>query len=363
MLHPQRVDQTLALAALALIIVGCFIVLQPFLTAVLWAAILTVTLWPFYLWLAARMRPLLAALSMVLLITLVVLAPFVIVFAQIADNSERVAAWFRALLEAGPPDAPAWVAALPLIGPRVAAYWQTFAHDTAALVVELKRFLEPAQRILLASGATVLSGLVQLTLSILIAFFLFRDGASILRRIEFGADRLAAERGRRLALAAANTVRGVVIGILGTALAQGVLAAVGFWLAGIKAATLLGFATFLLSPVPVGPPLIWGTAGFVLISQGRVGWGIFVLAWGTIVVSSIDNVIKPLLISRGSDLPFILVLLGILGGIAAFGFIGVFVGPVLLALGLALVTEWSDHRSSVVTPPENTAASEKPAAE
>ena len=145
----------------------------------------------------------------------------------------------------------------------------------------------------------------------------------------------------RLAHSAANTVRGVVIGILGTALAQGVIAAIGFWLAGVKAAPLLGFVTFLLSPVPIGPPLIWAPVGIVLIQQGRVGWGIFVLVWGALVVSSIDNIIKPLIISRGSDLPFILVFLGVLGGVVAFGFIGVFLGPVLLALGYSLVTEWS----------------------
>jgi predicted PurR-regulated permease PerM len=343
-------DRMLALAALALIIIGCFVVLQPFLTALIWAAILAVTLWPLYVLLTTRMPPLLAALAVVVLITVVVLAPFVIVFLQIADNSERVAVWARAMIEAGPPDPPAWVASLPLVGERIAAYWASFAHDTAALLVELRRFIEPAQKVLFSSGATVLSGLLQLALSILIAFFLFRDGDMLLRRIDIAAERLAPERGRRLVRSAANTVRGVVIGILGTALAQGVLAAIGFFMAGVKAAPLLGFAVFLLSPVPVGPPLVWVPVGIVLIQRGDIGWGIFVLVWGTLVVSSIDNVIKPLIISRGSALPFILVLLGILGGAVAFGFIGVFLGPVLLALGYALVAEWSNEPSASPPP-------------
>ena len=94
--------------------------------------------------------------------------------------------------------------------------------------------------------------------------------------------------------------------------------------------------------MPIGPPLIWAPVGIVLLTQGHVGWGVFVLMWGALVVSSIDNVIKPLIISRGSALPFILVFLGVLGGVVAFGFIGVFLGPVLLALGYALVTEWSE---------------------
>jgi predicted PurR-regulated permease PerM len=128
-----------------------------------------------------------------------------------------------------------------------------------------------------------------------------------------------------------------------TALAQGVLMAVGLYIVGIKSAPLLGLVTFFLSPVPVGPPLVWIPAGLWLIfSQGETAWGIFLLAWGALIVSSVDNVLKPMIISRGSDLPFMLVLLGVFGGVVAFGFIGVFLGPVLLALGFALVKEWAN---------------------
>src|SRR5688572_8928649 len=347
----HRIDQTLALAALALIIIGCYVVLRPFLTAVLWAMILAVTLWPLQSRLVTRMRPAYAAFVTVVLITLVMVAPFLVVFSEIAENSERVGAWLKKWVASGPPDPPAWVAALPLIGERAATYWATFAHDTAKLVGALGRFVEPAQRALVAGGATVLGGLLQLTLSILIAYFLLRDGEALGRRVLVAAERLADERGLRLARSSALTVRGVVIGILGTALAQGVLAGLGFWMAGIAAAPLLGFATFLLSPVPIGPPLVWLPVALYLLQQGEIGWAIFILLWGALVVSSIDNVLKPLIISRGSDLPFILVLLGVLGGIVAFGFIGVFLGPVLLALGYSLVTEWSQGPTTLLERP------------
>jgi predicted PurR-regulated permease PerM len=347
MVPSHRIDQLLALVALALIIVGGYLVLQPFLTALLWAMILAVTLWPLQSRLAARMGATNAALMTVILITIVLLAPFVVVFVEIADNGERVAAWLKNALESGPPEPPSWVAGLPFIGERAANYWASFANDTAKLVAELRRFVEPVQRALVAGGATVLGGLLQLALSILIVFFLLRDGEALGWRVQVAAERLASERGLRLAKSAALTVRGVVIGILGTALAQGVLAGVGFWMAGIAAAPLLGFATFLLSPVPIGPPLIWLPVAFFLFQQGEVGWGIFMLAWGGLVVSSIDNVIKPMIISRGSDLPFILVFLGVLGGVVAFGFIGVFLGPVLLALGYSLVNEWSQGPTAV----------------
>lgn len=149
-----------------------------------------------------------------------------------------------------------------------------------------------------------------------------------------------------------RTTRAVVYGILGTALAQGVLMAIGLYIVGIKAAPLLGLATFFLSPVPVGPPLIWIPAGLYLIfGQGETGWGIFLLAWGAIVVSSVDNVLKPMIISRGSALPFILVMLGVFGGVVAFGFIGVFLGPVLLALAFALIKEWARPQEAPAAPP------------
>jgi predicted PurR-regulated permease PerM len=133
---------------------------------------------------------------------------------------------------------------------------------------------------------------------------------------------------------------------------QGVVAGIGFWIAGIQAAPLLGLLTFFLSPVPVGPPLVWIPAGLWLIQTGQTGWGLFVLLWGTLAVSTIDNIIKPLIISRGVDLPFVLVLLGVLGGAIAFGFIGIFLGPVLLAVGYALLMEWAASRGRIelITP-------------
>jgi predicted PurR-regulated permease PerM len=197
----------------------------------------------------------------------------------------------------------------------------------------------------LAGGAALGLGIVQLTLSVLIAFFLYRDGDALAARLRGAVGRIAGERGQHLVGVAGSTMRGVVYGILGTAIAQGVVAGIGFWIAGVPAAPLLGLATFVLSPVPIGPPLVWFPAALWLFSHGSTGWGIFMLIWGVAVVSSVDNVIKPMIISRGSNLPFILVLLGVLGGVVAFGFIGVFLGPTLLAIGFALLQDWSAARS------------------
>jgi predicted PurR-regulated permease PerM len=233
------------------------------------------------------------------------------------------------------------VAGLPIIGDWAATTWGSFAHDTARMMEAARQLIDPARKVLFASGATLLGGILQLVLSIFIAFFFLRDGDAIVGRLHGAIDRIAGERGHRLALVAATTVRGVVLGILGTALAQGVLMAIGLWIAGFKAAPLLGLATFFLSPVPVGPPLIWIPAALLLLSNGQTAWAIFILFWGAVVVSSVDNFVKPMIISRGSALPFVLVLLGVLGGAWAFGFVGVFLGPVLLAVGYALLKEWA----------------------
>ncbi len=334
---------------LAMLIAGCFFVLQPFITALVWAAILCTTTWPLYLFVATRFRGRdgLASLAMVFLLALLMLAPFIVVGATIADNAAVMAAWGRSLLESGPPEPPAWVANLPVIGSTVAAYWTSMAHDTAQLLGVLRDYVEPLRKFAVASGASVVGAILQMTLALFIAWFMYRDGHAIVAHIRTAAQRIAGDRGTHLASVATATVRGVVVGILGTALVQGVVAAIGFWIAGIQAAPLLGLLTFVLSPVPIGPPLVWVPAGLWLIQTGATGWGLFVLLWGALAVSTIDNVIKPLLISRGVDLPFVLVLLGVLGGAIAFGFIGVFLGPVLLAVGYALLLEWAASRGRI----------------
>jgi len=348
-----RIEQWIALAVLVVLIAGCYLVLQPFLSAVLWAIILCCTTWPVFVRLQRLTRGgvTLAALIVTLVVALVVLAPFVIVGISLAENANMLLEQGKRLMDEGPPDPPAWVSQIPLIGERAQAYWASIAHDSASLVADLRQYLQPLRTFALASGAGIAQGVLQLTLSILIAFFLYRDGEAISERLTASVGRIAGDRGRHLIGIATATMRGVVYGILGTAIAQGVLAAIGFWFAGVPAAPLLGLLTFFLSPVPIGPPLVWAPAAFWLFSQGHTGWAIFLLIWGVAVVSSVDNVIKPLIISRGSNLPFILVLLGVLGGVIAFGFIGIFLGPTLLAIGFALIEDWS----GVKTKPAKTA--------
>ena len=340
----------LGLAALAVLMAGCLLVLLPFVTALLWAVILTFSTWPIYAGLKRSVggRPTIAAGLMTIAVSLVMLAPFVIVVFGLADNAAELIDALRRIFENGLPDAPRWVRNLPLVGERVEAYWRALVHDENRLLDELRTMLVATRAFLLTGGGYLAAGVMQLALSVLVAFFLFRDGEAAAARLQQATLRVAGPDARYLLDVAGQTVNSVVYGILGTALAQGVLAGIGFWVARVPGASLLGLATFFLSVVPVGPPLIWGSAAVWLYYQGEMGWAIFLALWGLLVVSMVDNFLKPFIISRGSSLPFILVFLGVLGGVVAFGFIGVFLGPTLLAVGYRILDEWAGEKTARV---------------
>jgi len=352
----SRLERNLGWGVLLALGVGCLMVLRPFVSALLWAVVLCFSSWPVYRrilgWL--RNRRTLTALVMTLGMVLIVLLPFVIVGMTLAENVKELTAATRQWIAGGPPSPPAWVAKVPVVGTHAAAYWHDLAADTAKLWAEAQRFIEPVSSRLLKIGLALGGGLVELALSIFITFFLFRDGGAAAQRLSAAVERIGGERGRHLLTVAGQTVRGVVYGILGTALAQAVAAGIGFVIAGVPAAALLALLTFFFSVVPVvGTALAWGPAAIWLLNQGSTGWAIFMVIWG-VGVANIDNFVKPWLISQGSNMPFILIFFGVLGGAVAFGLIGVFLGPTLLAVGFRLVEEWSAE------PPSAPEAAAKP---
>jgi predicted PurR-regulated permease PerM len=252
----------------------------------------------------------------------------------------RLAEWVKQAFAEGPPEPPAWLIGLPYVGEQLDAYWQRLAASRDEALALLRRFAQPAQAFLLAVGKVLGEGILQLTLAVFIGFFLYRDGEALMAAIRGIAARLAGGLAQGVIETINNTVVGVMYGIVGTALAQGVVSAIGFWIAGVPSVLLLGAAAFLLSVVPLGAPLVSIGAAVWLFNQDAVGWGVFLVLWGVLLVGNIDNVVKPLLISRGAAMPFVLVLLGVFGGVLAFGFIGVFLGPTLLAVGYSLTRRW-----------------------
>jgi predicted PurR-regulated permease PerM len=349
----SKLEQNLGWILLALLLGGCLLVMRPFFSALLWAGVLSFSSWPLYRRLLKVLggRRTLAALLMTLGMICVILLPFVVVGFTLADNVQQLTTATRRWVDAGPPAPPAWLARVPVIGQPTTDTWQSLAADSAALLEEAKRFIEPVGSWLLKAGLKLGGGLLELALSILVTFFLLRNGLAVADRLTVSVGRIAGERGKHLLEVAGNTVRGVVYGILGTALVQAVMAGIGFLIAGVPGAALLALLTFFLSVVPVGPPLVWLPAALWLFHQGSTGWGLFMVVWG-MGVSTVDNFVKPWLISQGSAMPFLLIFFGVVGGALTFGFIGVFIGPTLLAVGYRLVEEWvsANRRASPEQP-------------
>lgn len=401
-----RSERYLGLASLSLLIIGAVYLMMPFMTALMWSAILAFSLWPAQRLLTRwfRGRRTLASVVVALTVSLLLVGPFVLLGFGLADDAALLGVTTKKWLESAEEKPPEWTRRVPVIGESVEEYWVAF-HQTKqkwlqqinkgmedvppkAIVVDDSKISIPspqetivrelnkpepeaspteegksdvvsdsrifemvgkilawAQQWLLVATLGVLKGMFQIALSVMLTFFILRDGQAIGARIAVGAERIAGARGQNLIKVAGSTVRGVVYGIIGTAVAQGLLAGLGLGLAGVPAAALLGFLTFFLSAVPFGPPLVWIPATIWLFSTDKPGWAVFMLIWGMFVVSGVDNVIKPYLISHGAKIPFAVVLLGVLGGALAFGLVGVFLGPTLLAVVFRLVEDWSSSKS------------------
>jgi len=335
-------NQIARIASISLLIVGCVFVLYPFMAAMLFAAIICVFTWPLYqrVWLLFGKRDMLAAAMMTLLLLFAMIMPMAYLAANLADSATLMLDEAQAVLQSMQPVAPTWLKNLPIIGESLAESWQRVMASHEELMHLLNQYAEPIRVFLLKVVQVVMGGFVQLVLVVFVAFFFYRDGTKLVAAVTSMVRRLGGELGQEMLVLSCNTVKGVMLGVFGTALAQASVGLFGFWLAGAPAPLLLALATFFLSVIPVGPPLVWGGASLWLFNHGDQGWAIFLLVYGLLVISMVDNIVKPILISHSSHLPLLLVVLGVLGGILAFGFIGIFLGPTLLAVGLTLVSHW-----------------------
>jgi len=348
MKNQQRIEQIAGLVLIGAIIVGCGFVLRPFALPILWASILCFATWPLYelllKWLRGRRN--LAAGLMTILLLLVLFVPFFLVGLTFTENIRSAIEWFELHRETGMPEPPEWVERIPLVGARISEYWSMLAESAEPALNWLKPWLKEAGVWLLRHSLDFAHGVFQIAMSMLIAFFLYRDGEGVVAGVREGVQRISGDYAQHLIDVVKTTVRSVVYGVLGTALVQGVLAGIGFGIAGVPSPVLLALFTFVLSFIPFGPPIIWISASVWLFSQDRTGWGIFMAAYGLLIISSVDNLIRPYIISRGAAFPFIVMFIGVVGGIVTFGFIGVFIGPTLLTVGYSLTMEILGSRSS-----------------
>ncbi|HZR82979.1 MAG TPA: AI-2E family transporter YdiK [Candidatus Binatia bacterium] len=354
---PDLTRSTLQLLFVGVLIAGTFWILEPFLVPLAWAATIAVSTWPVFLrvlsWSGGRRG--IAVTFMTLTLMLVFVVPLYLAVTTILDNTGVVVEWSRSAATLVGPEPPSWIAGLPYVGPRTAARWREIAAGGPG---DLSERLLPYARTLVAWFAGRVGGvgrmLLDFLLTVVIAAILYANGDTAAGFVDRFARRLAGVRGAEAAVLAAQAVRAVALGVVVTALLQSCLGGVGLAVAGIRFVAILTAIMFILGiaqigPLPVLVPAIawtyWASGGF---------WGTALLAW-SVIVGLMDNVLRPVLIRRGAHLPLLLIFTGVIGGLIAFGVIGLFVGPVILAVAYTLLLAWMDD----APPPASIDASQR----
>jgi len=331
----------LSVLLIAVLIGASFWILRPFLLATIWAAMIVVATWPLMLKVqTAVRRRTFAVIIMTAAMLLVFVVPLLLAIQAIVANIDPITAWLKALPTAKIPPPPDWISSVPLLGAKVAERWIDVATGgTARLLTQLQPFLNDVAKWLAsaAGGAGVL--VIEFLLTVVIAAIMYAQGETARDAlIRFG-RRLAGDRGEGAVMLAGQAIRAVALGVVVTALAQTILAGVGLAVTGVPFAGLLTAVILLLCIAQVGPFLVLAPAVIWLYWSGDTLWGTVLLVW-SIAVAPLDNILRPILIRRGADLPMLLIFAGVIGGLVAFGIVGLFVGPVVLAVSYTLLNEW-----------------------
>ncbi len=361
---PDLTRITLAVLSIGGLIFACLWILQPFIGATIWATMIAVATWPLMRRVQARLwgRRSLAVLVMTLALLLLFVAPLTMAVATIVGNVDTIAGWVRIVstLEL-PTVAPAWLAGLPVVGTMAASFWeQLMAAGLPGLVERLAPFAGDVTRWIANQAGSVGFLLMQFLLTVAIAAIMYAGGEEGAAAVVRFARRLAGERGEGAVILAAGAIRGVALGVGVTAIVQSVLGGLGLVMAGVPFAGVLTVVMFVLCIAQVGPFLVLLPATGWLFYEGATGWAIFMLVW-TMVVGTLDNVIRPWLIRFGADLPLLLIFAGVIGGLFAFGLVGVFAGPVLLAVAYTLLGSWIADGDAPPPVPTEQPASDPPA--
>ncbi|MFO7277022.1 MAG: AI-2E family transporter [Pseudomonadota bacterium] len=326
---------------LAGVVLLSFQVLQPFIVSLVWAGILAYVTWPLYVRLERALggRRTFAALLMTSLLTAAVIIPTVWLIAVLRVELINAYREVAALLARGP-QIPEQLLRLPWIGEWLTEMTARMAEDPRALGEELRQLIDRS----FGEVARIVGGVgrnaVKVVITVISLFFMYRDGRAITSQVARVLEQLLGARVHNYLDAIGQTVKAVVHGLVLAALAQGTLAGIGYWAVGLEAPVFLGALTTLSALIPFAVPFVWGSIGVWLIVTGKTGAGVALLLWGATAVSWIDNIIRPLVISNATRIPFLLVMFGVLGGLGAFGLVGLFVGPVILAVLVAIWREW-----------------------
>jgi predicted PurR-regulated permease PerM len=343
---PRDLPRTiLAVLAIGGLIAATFWVLRPFLLATIWAAMIVVATWPLMLRVQSHLhgKRALAVTVMTLFLLLVFVLPVSLALGAIVQNTDVLVGWAKSLATFKLPAPPVWLAGLPLVGEKLATLWQDLATgERGGLIARVSPYAGEATRWIFSQLGTVGLMTFHFLLTVVIAAIMYaggEEGATMAKR--FG-RRLAGEAGETAIGIAGGAIRGVALGVVVTALVQSFLGGIGLAVVGIPFASLLTAVMFLLCIAQIGPSLVLIPAVAWLYWKGDTVWATVLLVWCVPVVT-LDNFLRPMLIKRGLDLPLLLIFAGVIGGLIAFGLIGLFVGPVVLAVTYRLFLAWIDE--------------------
>ncbi|OUJ04313.1 AI-2E family transporter [Acetobacter cibinongensis] len=334
---------------------GCVVVLAPFYSALMWAAVVTYTTWPVFLHLRRRMRAVTASMIMTMLCAVGFVIPLAFLASATVSAGPRWAVRLNALLSMPHdlPPPPHWLVALPMFGQELASKWDHVLHNVDHIGTEIRPYAGDIAQSLLVLVMQIANGALHLVMALFIAFFFWLSGSSLVDTLTAVITRIAGPHAGRHLHLIGGTVRGTVYGILGTAIIQGLLTGLGFWFAHLSEPVLFGVLASFLAVLPVGAPLVWVPAALWLLVDHQIWRGIALLLYGIIFISGADHIIRPLFIARGSKLPYLLTVLGVIGGVLAFGGLGIFLGPILLAVGFTLTVEYAGRGQSDLLQTEN----------
>ena len=346
------VEQAVVLLLLGGLLLGVVLVLLPFLTAVLFAAVLAVATWPLRSALVRLGWPRrLVALLMVLMGLALVGLPLLATAPRLANRIAEGARVVQASLATLPQVPPGWVNDLPIIGDRLAPIWRDLAGGEGGLRSAVDTYTDWLRQGILAVARGLADSMLQFLLALVVAGTFWANGDTLGNVLRDVVQRLGGKPALVALQAAGGALRSVAYGVVGTACFQGVAMGVGAAIAGVPGAMALGFLVLLLAISQIGQvfiPVVWGGAAWWLFRHDAAAWGAFLAVWGLLLVSASDNVIRPWLISRGVKMPLTLVILGVFGGFLSFGFLGLFTGPVLLAVAFTLLQAWRARTSAAV---------------
>jgi predicted PurR-regulated permease PerM len=336
------VRTTLGVLFLGGLILASFWILRPFIGAVIWATMLVVATWPVMKWFEARLwhRRSLAVLVMSVLLLLLFFVPLTLAIGTIVSHSDEIVERGKSIASSPLPHPPQWVAQLPFVGEKITRSWEdAIAAGASGLLAKLMPYADNIAKWLVSQAGSLGFLLLQFLLTVIISALMYAGGESAALTVRRFGRRLAGHNGENAVTLAGQAIRGVALGVGVTAVVQAGVGGIGLAIAGIPFAGLLTAVMLMLCIAQVGPALVMFPAVAWVYWTGESGWGTFLLIWA-VVVSTMDNFLRPALIKRGADLPLLLIFAGVIGGLIGFGLVGIFVGPVLLAVAYTLLDSW-----------------------